>query len=118
MTVQRALQTVDSPQTHLMALRCASIMNAGKSMAKFRRSGDQSWRQRLKQNRWRNARPQISSAVTRWKEHRVYRSNGDSVGQIERVMIDKLSGKVAYAIMSFGGGRSEAGSSSASRGTG
>ncbi|MFL6799681.1 MAG: PRC-barrel domain-containing protein [Xanthobacteraceae bacterium] len=33
----------------------------------------------------------------------VYRSNGDHVGQIERVMIDKLSGKVAYAVMSFGG---------------
>jgi PRC-barrel domain len=33
----------------------------------------------------------------------VYRPNGDSIGQIERVMIDKLSGKVAYAVMSFGG---------------
>jgi hypothetical protein len=33
----------------------------------------------------------------------VYRSNGDKVGQIERVMIDKNSGKVAYAVMSFGG---------------
>src|SRR6478735_641926 len=33
----------------------------------------------------------------------VYRTNGDEVGQIERVMIDKLSGKVAYAVMSFGG---------------
>ena len=33
----------------------------------------------------------------------VYRSNGDRVGQIERIMIDKLSGKVAYAVMSFGG---------------
>jgi hypothetical protein len=33
----------------------------------------------------------------------VYRSNGDKVGQIERVMIDKISGKVAYAVMSFGG---------------
>ena len=33
----------------------------------------------------------------------VYRSNGEPVGQIERVMIDKLSGKVAYAVMSFGG---------------
>ena len=33
----------------------------------------------------------------------VYRSNGDRVGQVERVMIDKLSGKVAYAVMSFGG---------------
>jgi hypothetical protein len=33
----------------------------------------------------------------------VYRSNGEKVGRIERVMIDKLSGKVAYAVMSFGG---------------
>jgi hypothetical protein len=33
----------------------------------------------------------------------VYRPNGDSIGQIERVMIDKLSGKVAYAVFSFGG---------------
>jgi hypothetical protein len=33
----------------------------------------------------------------------VYRSNGDKVGNIDRVMIDKLSGKVAYAVMSFGG---------------
>jgi hypothetical protein len=32
----------------------------------------------------------------------VYRSNGDRVGQIER-MVDKFSGKVAYAVMSFGG---------------
>jgi sporulation protein YlmC with PRC-barrel domain len=33
----------------------------------------------------------------------VYRSNGEKVGTIERVMIDKLSGKVVYAVMSFGG---------------
>jgi hypothetical protein len=33
----------------------------------------------------------------------VYRSNGDKVGSIERVMIDKRSGKVDYAVMSFGG---------------
>ena len=33
----------------------------------------------------------------------VYGSNGDKVGTIKRVMIDKLSGKVAYAVMSFGG---------------
>jgi len=33
----------------------------------------------------------------------VYRSNGERAGQIERIMIDKLSGKVAYAVMSFGG---------------
>jgi hypothetical protein len=33
----------------------------------------------------------------------VYGTNGDRVGHIERVMIDKFSGKVAYAVMSFGG---------------
>jgi PRC-barrel domain len=33
----------------------------------------------------------------------VYRSNGEQIGKIQRVMIDKLSGKVAYAVMSFGG---------------
>ena len=33
----------------------------------------------------------------------VYRSNGDRIGTIERVMIDKVSGQAAYAVMSFGG---------------
>ena len=33
----------------------------------------------------------------------VVRSNGDTIGSIERVMIDKVTGKVAYAVMSFGG---------------
>jgi hypothetical protein len=33
----------------------------------------------------------------------VRRSNGDKVGTIEHVMLDKLSGRVAYAVMSFGG---------------
>jgi hypothetical protein len=33
----------------------------------------------------------------------VYRSNGDKVGYIERIMIDKRSGKAAYAVMNFGG---------------
>ena len=31
------------------------------------------------------------------------RSDGTKVGSIERVMIDKVSGKVAYAVLSFGG---------------
>ena len=33
----------------------------------------------------------------------VYRSNGDRVGQVERVMIDKLSGRISYAVLGFGG---------------
>ena len=33
----------------------------------------------------------------------VRRANGDKIGTIERLMIDKLSGNVAYAVLSFGG---------------
>jgi PRC-barrel domain len=33
----------------------------------------------------------------------VRRPNGDMIGHIERLMIDKISGKVSYAILSFGG---------------
>jgi hypothetical protein len=33
----------------------------------------------------------------------VYGPDGQQVGEIDRVMIDKLSGNVAYAVMSFGG---------------
>src|SRR5882672_12963626 len=33
----------------------------------------------------------------------VRRSDGEKVGTIERLMIDKLTGSVAYAVLSFGG---------------
>jgi hypothetical protein len=33
----------------------------------------------------------------------VYNTAGDSLGEIHDVMIDKRSGKIAYAVMSFGG---------------
>jgi hypothetical protein len=33
----------------------------------------------------------------------VYNFSGDRIGSIERVMIDKVGGRVAYAVMSFGG---------------
>ena len=33
----------------------------------------------------------------------VRRSDGEKIGTIERVMIEKRSGKVGYAVMSFGG---------------
>jgi hypothetical protein len=33
----------------------------------------------------------------------VRRPNGDKIGHIERLMIDKISGKVSYAVLSFGG---------------
>jgi hypothetical protein len=33
----------------------------------------------------------------------VRRTNGEKIGTIERLMIDKLSGNVAYVVLSFGG---------------
>jgi hypothetical protein len=33
----------------------------------------------------------------------VFGGDGRKIGSIERVMIDKVSGKVAYAVLSFGG---------------
>jgi hypothetical protein len=33
----------------------------------------------------------------------VYGPDQEKIGSIERVMIDKISGKVAYAVLSFGG---------------
>jgi len=33
----------------------------------------------------------------------VYGTDQKKIGKLERVMIDKLSGKVAYAVLSFGG---------------
>ena len=33
----------------------------------------------------------------------VYNHAGDTIGEIETVMLDKVTGKVAYAVMSFGG---------------
>src|SRR4051812_30124328 len=33
----------------------------------------------------------------------VYGTDGDKIGRIENVMIDKISGQVAYAVLTFGG---------------
>jgi PRC-barrel domain len=33
----------------------------------------------------------------------VYRSSGDKIGHIVRIMIDKRTGQAAYAVMNFGG---------------
>jgi hypothetical protein len=33
----------------------------------------------------------------------VRRPNGERIGHIERLMIDKITGKVSYAVLSFGG---------------
>jgi PRC-barrel domain len=48
-------------------------------------------------------RPHQLIASDRVEGTSVRRPNGDMIGHIERLMIDKVSGKVSYAVMSFGG---------------
>jgi len=33
----------------------------------------------------------------------VYGADGEKIGRVERVMLDKISGKTAYAVITFGG---------------
>jgi sporulation protein YlmC with PRC-barrel domain len=42
-------------------------------------------------------------AATKVKATSVYNDSGDSLGSIDDVMLNKRSGQVAYAILSFGG---------------
>jgi len=51
--------------------------------------------------RLRSSRPLIES--DRVEGTKVCDLNGTSIGSIKRLMIDKVSGKIAYAVMSFGG---------------
>ena len=49
------------------------------------------------------ARPRSLIASDRVIGTEVRRPDGSKVGRIERLMLDKASGRVAYAVMSFGG---------------
>ena len=48
-------------------------------------------------------RPHSLIASDRVEGTPVRRAGGEKIGTIERLMIDKLSGNVAYAVLSFGG---------------
>ena len=54
----------------------------------------------------RRARPPRRAeliASDRVEGTKVFRPNGDKIGHIERIMIEKRSGQAAYAVMNFGG---------------
>jgi sporulation protein YlmC with PRC-barrel domain len=48
---------------------------------------------------------EIGSLISADKVHGtdIYNRNGDNLGEVENVMIDKHTGKVAYAVVTFGG---------------
>ena len=48
-------------------------------------------------------KPHALIASDRVEGTTVRRPTGDTIGTIERLMIDKISGNVAYAVLSFGG---------------
>ena len=48
-------------------------------------------------------RPHALIASDRVEGTAVRRPGGEKIGRIERLMIDKVSGNVAYAVLSFGG---------------
>ena len=50
-----------------------------------------------------NPKPHALIASDRVEGTPVVRASGEKIGTIERVMIDKVSGNVAYAVLSFGG---------------
>jgi len=47
--------------------------------------------------------PKTAISADRVEGTEVYNASGDHLGEVEDVIIDKQSGKVAYAVMSFGG---------------
>src|ERR1700747_47379 len=55
------------------------------------------------QNDTSTSQPPSLIASDRVEGTPVRRSSGEKIGTIERLMIDKLSGNVAYAVLSFGG---------------
>ena len=48
-------------------------------------------------------KPHALIASDRVEGTTVRRPNGETIGTIQRLMIDKISGNVAYAVLSFGG---------------
>lgn len=49
------------------------------------------------------SRPHTLIASDRVEGTPVHRSNGQKIGTVQRLMIDKVNGTVAYAVLSFGG---------------
>lgn len=50
-----------------------------------------------------NAKPHRLVASDRVEGTRVFNADGKKIGTIKRLMIDKITGNVAYAVLSYGG---------------
>jgi sporulation protein YlmC with PRC-barrel domain len=105
---QRASQTIERQFTNAPLVSLLAVGAVGLSMAwiiggltrsqERESSGSKPRRDYPGQ---RSGKPLIES--DRVEGTAVYDRGGKRIGTVERVMIDKISGRVAYAVMSFGG---------------
>jgi sporulation protein YlmC with PRC-barrel domain len=105
---QRATQAIgdritEAPLTSLLAVGAVGLglawIMGGQTRSQER--GSNRGRTRRDFPGQRSGKPLIES--DRVEGTAVYDRSGKRIGTIERVMIDKISGRVAYAVMSFGG---------------
>jgi sporulation protein YlmC with PRC-barrel domain len=105
---QRASQAIerqftDAPLVSLLAVGAVGLSMAwiigGLTRSQERESSGS--KPRRDYPRQRSGKPLIES--DRVEGTAVYDRGGKRIGTVERVMIDKISGRVAYAVMSFGG---------------
>jgi len=105
---QRATETIghqisEAPVTSLLAVGAVGLGMAW-LIGGLSRSQDRApsrFRSRRDYPGQRAGKPLIES--DRVEGTAVYDRSGKRIGTVERVMIDKISGRVAYAVMSFGG---------------
>jgi sporulation protein YlmC with PRC-barrel domain len=105
---QRASQTIERQFTNAPLVSLLAVGAVGLSMAwiiggltRSQERESSGSKPRRDYPRQRSGKPLIES--DRVEGTAVYDRGGKRIGTVERVMIDKISGRVAYAVMSFGG---------------
>ena len=97
-------QVAEAPLVSLLAVGAVSfalawMINGGQTRSQDR--APQRARGRRDYPGQRSGKPLIES--DRVEGTAVYDRDGNHIGTVKRVMLDKISGRVAYAVMSFGG---------------
>ncbi|WP_420846804.1 PRC-barrel domain-containing protein [Microvirga tunisiensis] len=105
---ERATQTVERQVTEapLVSLLAVGVVGLGMAwmiggLSRNQERAPSRGRTRRDYPGQRSGKPLIES--DRVEGTAVYDRSGKRIGTVERVMIDKISGRVAYAVMSFGG---------------
>jgi sporulation protein YlmC with PRC-barrel domain len=105
---ERATQTIERQITEAPLVSLLAVGAVGLGMAwiigglsRSQESAPSRGRSRRDYPGQRSGKPLIES--DRVEGTAVYDRSGKRIGTVERVMIDKISGRVAYAVMSFGG---------------